>query len=266
MSEAPPPTDEFPDEKGVQVGMWEAALTSYYSHEVLKDPAFGFRIHNTPHVISIHHYKKASHEYIVAKVKVPDLDEIRFLWIEHFQASTNASEARGSHHSLSRVTTATSQDSAALCLKSFPASDEIKTLTRWPSAANNICHHRYKCEGSQTKLLDLALAARVVSDSCGDYQIYKSQCFQFANTVIGILQQHFPQMKEKRSPPGSDSDSDEVEVDDRKMGKHKSVRIYTRDVSMINDLHGHFTTHKDKVLAIVSLFNTDGFLLTNYCL
>ena len=167
---------------------WEYGVrTSYTSRDPVRSPNNRSRMRNYK-VIKIRRYKAkrhGNHEYLVAKVSDPYLDQPRYLRIERVLEPeeardlppTNDNTGRSSHpitprSSQSSLSPSPSQSSLGPFEppKKLPARSYVRPLAKWPTGDS--LTHKLNCKDSQMILLDLVLVAKVVLDHSGKYGLF----------------------------------------------------------------------------------------------
>ena len=117
-------------------------------------------------------------------------------------------------------------------------------------------------------LLDLALVAKVVHDHSDKYELFKRQCFWYADVITGVLEKSFPGIEvvvPDRLLRDEHDENAEMEMFDKDAGTYLGVKIHRRRTRMIDEIHAIFVPYRRKVYSEVNLFNILIFLLTNYC-
>ena len=267
MSSLPSAEAEFPE--NVTVSDWMSTLQKLYCS---RDPDVSHRDRSrmkTLKVVSIRRYKVKKgpeHEYLVAKVSSPDLDQTRFLCIERdvkIEVPTNDTAERTPRNSpfSSQASLSSLPISPSLVvLKKLPAHDHVTQLTDWPT--NDKCTDNFDCEDSEMILLDLAMAAKLVHDHSSKYQLITRQCFWYSDAMLGVLEKHFPGIKIVKKTKQEDL----IETyGSGSSGTRMHVPVYFRRMSLINEIHDTFVQYKLDFQSLVNLLNIGIFLLTNYC-
>jgi hypothetical protein len=258
MSSSPPPENEFPGETIVE--NWEAYLLERYrSRDSEKSPQYRSRM-LLLNVNAIRRFKETrhvEHEYLIAEIYDPDLHQKRYLRIERtVEGSQDTTERTSSSQSIS---TLSSQSSLGV-LKKLPARDRVSTTTGWPSPGKNgdICIEKLDCQLSKMTLLDIAIVAKVVHEHSDKYDVFKRQCFWYSDVITGILQQSFPEVK-VTTPPSSSLKKEhapeaEMEVYDTKSGTFRSLQIYNRRKSAIEEIRTIYQEYDSGIKSSVNLF------------
>ena len=239
---------EFPTEISVQD--WEPILMQLYcSH----DPVSGLansRYMESLKITKIRRYKERSnseHEYLIAQVSTSQPDELRYIRIERFadDQAVQSTKIPGEKCPLHPISALSSQTS--LALKDFPARDHACAISGWPNPNDDVCIENIDCNSASVFLLDLAIAAKVVHDYRNMYQLFRHQCFWYSDMIVAILEQEFPLLRlVERSDfiKGIRSEDAEVEVFDEVSGTYKSFLIYSRRMSIVEEIHHVFQTHR----------------------
>ena len=217
-------------------------------------------------VVALRRYKTqrgAEHEYIVAKVSDPDLDQPRYVRIERSRQDLPSSTPLSSQSSLLSTQSSLGPLGA---LKKLPAVDHITQLENWPTGDRPI--GSLTCKDSGMILLDLALVAKVVHDHSDKYELFKRQCFWYADVITGVLEKSFPGIEvvdPNRPLRDEHTETAEMEMFDKDAGTYSGVPIHIRRTCMIDEVHAIFEPYKRDAYSLVNLFNILIFLLTNYC-
>ena len=253
---------EFPTEISVQD--WEPILMKLYcSH----DPVSGLansRSIDSLKVTKIRRYKERSnseHEYLIAEVSITQPDELRYIQIERFvdDQSTKIPE-KGPLHTVSALSSQTS-----LASKDHPARDRARAISGWPNPNDHACIENLDCKRASLFLLDLVIAAKVVHDYRNMYQLFRHQCFWYSDMIVAILEQEFPLIRlVERSDfiKGIRSEDAEVEVLDNASGTYKRLPIYSRRMSIVDEIHHVFQTQRLDARSSVCLLDCD-YTFTN---
>jgi hypothetical protein len=266
MSLSSPPEIEFPSQTVVED--WEVSLMQRYrSRDLEQSPKDRSRM-ETLKVIAIRRYKErrhVEHEYLIAEVLDPDLNQLRYLQIERAAEDplrTQDATERSSRHTIS---TLSSQSSLGV-FKKLPARDYVSTMAGWPTTSD-ICIDKLDCRQTQMILLDLAIVAKVVHDHSDKYQLFKRQCFWYSDVIVGVLQENFPRIQvatRDSSLVADHAQGAEMEILDNLSGTYKRVPIYNRRMDLIREIHGLFVTYNFQTRSWVNLLNTGIFLLANH--
>ena len=230
---------------------WELNLRDRYtSRDPVNSPNDRSRMRNHK-VITIRRYKERKHtdyEYLVAKVSDPDLDQPRYLRIE-----------RSIWENLPLINPRSSQSSLlgpleALKDSEHPVHNYVMEVAKWPT--RDLLVNNLNCKDSQMILLDLVLVVKVVSDHSGKYELFKRQSLWCADLVTAVLEQSFPQIKVVVRDPSLNENGEgaEREILDEESGAYMKIPIYTRRISMIQEICDGFVTYKREVLSWVNLF------------
>jgi hypothetical protein len=264
MSSSLSPEIEFPSH--VVVEDWEIALLQRYQSSGLEEgPRNRSRMENLK-VNSIRRYKEkrhVEHEYLIAEILDLDLKQLRYLQIERTAQDPQApntqdtTERSSPRHS---VSTLSSQSSLGV-MKKLPARDIVSTKAGWPISDIQVAIDILDCHSSEMILLDLAIAAKVVHDHSDKYQLFKRQCFWYADVIMGVLHKNIPGTIHK---PSSSEDDEEVEIYDYLSGTFMRVPIYSRRISLIEEIGNLFVTRNSNIRFKVNLLNASIFLLANH--
>jgi hypothetical protein len=243
--------NEFPNDQRRRVENWESYLQEHYCKHRSRMAALK--------VITIGRFKEKAapeHEYLVAEVLDPDVGR-RYVRIERFADFYDTTLAEtSSRHSKSSL----SSKSSAGVFSKVPAFDRVEEVAAWPITDDDTlrCIEHLNCRGSQMTLLDLAMAAKIVHDQNTHYHLFRRQCYWYADSITGILEQHFPDIKtDVRS---SELDADlalevKLEVHGEHRGTSNGIPIYTRRKKMIEEFHGIFESHRRRTLTVVIILN-----------
>ena len=259
---------EFPTE--ISVEDWEPILMQLYcSH----DPVSGHsRYIETLKVTKIRRYKERSnseHEYLIAQVSTTQPDELRYIQIGRFadnQAQVQPTKIPGEKGSLHAVSALSSQ--TLLPLKDLPARDCARAIPEWPNPNDQVCIENINCKHASLFLLDLVIAAKVVHDYRNMYQLFRHQCFWYSDMIVAILEQEFPLIRlVERSDfiRGIRSWDAEVEVLDKVSGTYKRLPIYSRRMSIVDEIHHIFQTQRLDARSSVCLLD-HGYTFINLSL
>ena len=255
---------EFPTEISVQD--WEPILMQLYcSH----DPVSGLinsRSIDSLKVTKIRRYKERStseHEYLIAQVSTTLPGERRYIRIERFAddqggQSTEIPE-KGSFHTVSA-----SSSQTLLPLKDLPARDCARAISEW-NPNGDTCIENINCKHVSLFLLDLVIAAKVVHDYRNMYHLFRHQCFWYSDMIVAILEQEFPLIRfDERSDfiKNIRSRDAEVEVLDKVSGTYKRLLIYSRRMSIVDEIHHIFQTQRLDARSSVCLLDC-GYTFTN---
>jgi hypothetical protein len=248
-----PHSEEFP--AGTSIEDWERSLRNFYcSHDLALGPEHRDRMKSLK-ITKIRRYKdwkSVEHEYLVAEVSVSD-SQPRYLRIERFAQDLPASKTAAEKGPLYTISTVSSQSSLALS-KKLPASDCVKAMEIWPSVGK--CIDNLNCTNSSMILLDLAIVAKFVHDHSEYYRLFKRQCFWYSDMIVAILQREFPEIQLiSRSTSVEQDHSQDAQLDqfNEESGTYKKIPIYSRRMSMIEEIHAGFIPYKDDLYSSVRL-------------
>ena len=259
MSSTPPSEVEFPGDTLIED--WVVLMRDCYcSLDPENSPNRRSRM-DTLKVTAIRRYKvkkHAEHEYIVAKVSDPDLGQSHYLKIER---NANNPTERNSCQNVTPLSSQSSLSSLASLgvLKKPLAHDHVSKMANWPT--EDICIDDIKCQDSQMILLDLAIAAKVVHDHSEIYELFKRQCFWYSDVVVAVLEMQFPKIRIVERDPSLiavHSEEGETEVFDHLSGTYKSVLIYTRRTSLVEEIHNNFVAYRLDLRTLVNLLKNIG--------
>jgi hypothetical protein len=249
-----PHSVEFPS--FISIEDWEPFLRNLYcSQDFVLDPEHRDRMKSLK-ITTIRRYKEwksAEHEYLVAEVSDPRSQYLRYLRIERFAQDPLASKTAAEKGSLSTISTLSSQSSLALS-KRLPASDSVKTMEIWPSVDK--CIDNLNCTNSPIILLDLAIVAKLVHDHSEQYRLFKRQCFWYSDMIVAILQREFHGIQLiSRSSSVEQDHSQDAQLDqfNEESGTYRKIRIYSRRMSMIEEIHTCFKPYKDDLYSSARL-------------
>ena len=208
---------EFPPDFQ-DVGSWRNNISSLYR----RVPTFREGMNNLT-VLEVKHFKSKrhpQHEYLVAAVM--DGSQMRFVRIERSKLKDGSAgrqspdilDSETETEELNRLQTLFSSSSNSLDFLYYRAHDRVRTLHKW---GMDECLQTAKflpCT-MKPRLFDLALISSLVSDSSPLYKLFKSQCYWFANVILHVLLESYPNAtltihsKETRPNYGKDEE-DEV--------------------------------------------------------
>ena len=166
--------DELPDyEKPVTA--WERSLRDWGE----KNPARMDQVR----VLTLFHGKQAcnpEHEYLVIEVFHPSYKS-RYLTIERYRGTLiNKGNSTSSQSSLPASSTSSKTHEAIDCVQLCTGAPPAEEVIRKVSVR--------KCD---IRLVDVAIAARVVHDFKDQYKVFKTQCFWFCDMVFSCLHGFF---------------------------------------------------------------------------
>jgi hypothetical protein len=249
-----PHSIEFPSFIGIED--WEHFLRDLYcSQDFVLDPRHRTRMESLK-ITAIRRYKEwknVEHEYLIAEVSDPDSQYPRYVRIERFAQDPPAPKTGAEKGPLHTISTLSSQSSLALS-KKLPASDRVTTMEIWPSVDK--CIHNLNCTNSSIILLDLAIVAKLVRDHSEYYRPFKRQCFWYSDMIVAILQHEFPEIQViSRSSSVEQDHSQSAQLDqfDEDSGTYRKVKIYSRRMSMIGEIHTGFKPYKNHIYSSVRL-------------
>ena len=256
---------EFPAEISVQD--WEPIQMQLYCSYNPVSGLVNSRYMECLKVTKIRRYKERSnseHEYLVAQVSTMQPGELRYIRIERFSDDqtvqfTKIPSEKGSLH------TVLTPSQTSLPLKDIPARYCARAISGWPNPNDNACIEKLDCKHASLILLDLALAAKVVHDYRNMYQLFRHQCFWYSDMIVAILEQEFPQIQVvERSDFIRSIRSQDAEVEgfDEVSGTYKSLLIYSRRMSIVEEIHHVFQTHRLDARSSVCLLD-HGYTFTN---
>lgn len=256
--------DEFPlsSRTGDDVVRWADHLVKMYC---LEDTTLGpnYRARrSTLRVTDIRCYKKTKmpeHEYLVVHVDVPH-SEGSYIRIERASADlipkdVNNINADRPNSTLSRGISNRSLQSSQLLINELDAWDSAITVKGWPA---DILVAQIECRDVSITLLDIALVAQLVHGHSVKYQLFKYQCYWFADTNAGVLETFFNVPESQSSSTRTPADGDSVvQVKDGANGRWKQIRIYERDQATVNEIVELFRDRKEEVEEKVCLLWSD---------
>jgi hypothetical protein len=123
------------------------------------------------------------HEYFAVLVKIRYIgDALRYVRIE--RAGGDLVETPLSPHGNGGSSSALLKSS-----KARVANDTVVTLENLPKGDDRI--ETVQVRASNIRLIDIAIAAKVVHDHDGQYRLLKGQCFWFSDMIMRILEKQF---------------------------------------------------------------------------
>ena len=256
---------EFPTETSVQD--WESILMQFYRSLDSVSGLTNSRYMESLKITKIRRYKERSnseHEYLIAEVSITQPGELRYIRIERFVddqvQSTKILSEKGSLHTVSAPSSQASSP-----LKNLPAKDCVRTISGWPNPYDDACIENLDCRHASLILLDLVIAAKVVHDYRNMYQLFGHQCFWYSDMIVAILEQEFPLIRlAERSDfiRGIRPQNPEVEVLDKVGGTYKKMPIYSRQMTIVEEIHDVFQTHRLDARSSVCLLDC-GYTFTS---
>jgi hypothetical protein len=224
-----PHSEEFP--VFMSIDDWDRFLQNpYCSRDPRVGPVHRARMKSL-RITRIRRYKdwrSIEYEFLVAEVSVPGLQHPRYLRIE--RCSEDPPAEKGSLHSF------------------------VKTMEIWPSVDK--CIHNLNCTNSSIILLDLAIVAKLIYDHSEHYRLFKRQSFWYSDMIVAVLQREFPEIQLiSRSKSVKRDHSQDAHLDqfDEESGTYKKIPIYSRRMSMIEEIHEGFKPYKDRLYSSVRL-------------
>ena len=266
---SPPHEAEFP--VGISVEDWlRCLLERYCSRDPTKSAKDRSRMESLK-VTTIRRYKEkknGEHEYLVAEVSVPDMDQPRYLHIERTVKDPLSMIGTTERSSLRPQAICThSSQSSVLVSKEFPACDNVKTMEAWPT--DDICISHINCKNAAPIiLLDLAIVAEVVHNHSKKYQLIKRQCFWYSDMIVAVLQKKFPWIQVVCRDASVEADhaatGEEIEVFNGLSGTFMTAPFYSRQNSAVEEIQSKFDESSLSKYASVYLLNSGIFLMAKY--
>jgi len=254
-STKPLPTPEFPED--MSVVDWESSVLALYHSR-----AFDRSRINLLKVLTLRRYKELrglEHEYMIARISFPGAEQPRYLRIERSggDALPGTIPDKQFFHA---VSVRSPQPSLALS-KKLAARDHVKLVLGWPILDR--CIEDLNCSQVSITLLNLALVAKLVHDHSERYTLLKQQCFFFADIVVAVLQELFSGAEITHRGNLIDGRDADMQVYDSCTDKYKWLKIYSRQMEIVNEIKSSFDQHKLLIDSSVYSLNEPLLLLTN---